>query len=70
MLLMGYYLVVGPNNRNTNIGISATDVTIDFAARTAVSSTTYSLVTAGQSGIYSIDRPNGQIVYAAKIQTN
>ena len=69
---MGYYLVLGPNDRNANIRLAATEVTIDFVAGTAVESTTttFSPVTAAQSGLYSIDRPNGQIVYVAKIQTN
>jgi hypothetical protein len=32
---MGYYLVVGPDNRNTRIKLQAFDVTIDFAAGVA-----------------------------------
>ena len=33
---MGHYLVVGPDNINTQILLEASDVTIDFAAGTSV----------------------------------
>ena len=70
MLLMGYYLVLGPDNRNTQILLMATDVIINFAGGSVTFANTKTVVTAAQSGIYDIDRPNGQIVQAAKIWTN
>lgn len=70
MLLMGYYLVLGPDNRNTQIKLQAFDVTINFAGGSAAQVNTMTVVTAAQSGIYGIDRLNGQIVHAAKIWTN
>ena len=59
MLLMGYYLVLGPDNRNTQILLMATDVIINFAGGSSVKAGTVTQLTVAQSGIYSIDRPNG-----------
>jgi hypothetical protein len=70
MLLMGHYLVLGPDNRNIQIQLIASDVTINFAGGSADQANTKTVVTAAQSGIYGIDRPNGQIVQSAKIWTN
>ncbi len=70
MLLMGHYLVVGPDNRNTNLRLETFDVDINFAGGSSTQVNTATVVRAAQSGIYSIDQPNGQIVHAAKIRTN